>query len=217
MRNEPFPFYLGNQPIYLLPEKAMFIPEKRTLIIADVHFGKAEHFRKAGIFMPPNAGTLEDYKRLAHLIDKYQPLQIMFLGDLFHSTENSSWLHFLSFAKQHSTTQLILIKGNHDILPSKLYLDANLIVYPEHLEEDIFIFSHGPLTQVPPGKINVAGHIHPGTTLVGLGKQKLTLPCFHYEHPLLLLPAFGSLTGVYKIPRSHAKQFVVTSQKIIEV
>lgn len=217
MRNEPFPFHLGNQPVYLLPEKGVFFPEKRTLIIADVHLGKTEHFRKAGIFIPSNAGTLEDYERLTHLINKYQPVRIIFLGDLFHSTINSSWQYFLHFAQQYTTIQLILIKGNHDVLPSKLYSDANLIVHPTHLEENGFIFSHGPLTNVPPDKINVAGHIHPGTTLIGLAKQKLTLPCFHYEHPLLLLPAFGSLTGVYRIPKNRAKQFVVASQKIVEV
>lgn len=217
MRNEPLPFYFGNKTIFLLPEKGIYLPENKTLVIADVHFGKSEHFRKAGIFMPPNAGTIQDYQRLNALIYKYQPARILFLGDLFHSSENSSWNLFLTFAKQHPAIKLLLIKGNHDILPMKLYLDANLHVYPDHLEEDIFIFSHGPLTEVPLNKINMAGHIHPGTTLAGLGKQRLTLPCFHYEHPLLLLPAFGSLTGVYKIPKGKAKQFIVASQKIVEV
>ena len=41
-----------HQRLELLPEKAVFWVEKQTLIIGDLHFGKAGHFRKSGIPVP---------------------------------------------------------------------------------------------------------------------------------------------------------------------
>jgi uncharacterized FlgJ-related protein len=47
-----FQFPNSSVSVELLPEKAAFIPESATLLIADPHFGKATHFRKAGIPIP---------------------------------------------------------------------------------------------------------------------------------------------------------------------
>ena len=36
---------LGGQPLSLLPQKAAFLPESNTLLVADAHIGKAVSFR----------------------------------------------------------------------------------------------------------------------------------------------------------------------------
>ena len=46
---------LNNSEFTLLPEKALYKEDERLLIIADVHLGKASHFRKEGVYMPPKA------------------------------------------------------------------------------------------------------------------------------------------------------------------
>ncbi|QNL50847.1 ligase-associated DNA damage response endonuclease PdeM [Olivibacter sp. SDN3] len=208
-------FFLGGKTVYLLPEKCIFLPENATLVLADIHLGKAAHFRKSGIIIPANAGTLQDYAKLHRLISKYQPKRILFLGDLFHSDTNKSWQHFLDFFHLYPQIKLILVRGNHDILPENVYQEANLALWEEQLEEEFIIYSHAPLAAVPSGMLNIAGHVHPATILTGKGKQKLRLPCFHYQPPLFLLPAFGDLTGTFILPKGNAKQFVVTNKSVV--
>jgi len=51
------PFNLLNQDLLLLPQKAIYWQQQKALIVADVHFGKVGHFRKAGIAVPPPPAT----------------------------------------------------------------------------------------------------------------------------------------------------------------
>jgi len=208
---------LNHTPVYLLAEKGVFLPQSHTLILADLHLGKAAHFRKSGIMIPAQAGTYRDYQTLHRLILKYNPLRIIFLGDLFHSVENATWRYFIAFAQQYSQLKLWLVRGNHDILSPARYTEANLLICEDQLVEGNLIFSHAPLNHVPPEMLNMAGHIHPATTLKGMAKQSLQLPCFHFEWPYLLLPAFGSLTGTYVLPKGRGKQFVVTGKTVKEI
>lgn len=208
---------IKNKTIYLLAEKCIFFPENQTLVIADIHLGKAAHFRKAGIIIPQQAGTDRDYKLLQDVLKKYETKRIIFLGDLFHSSENAAWLHFVDFSSQYPHTELILIKGNHDILPLAYYQQSNLKVHLETLQEDFILYSHAPLPEVPAGILNIAGHVHPAANLKARGKQTLRLPCFHLEQSLLLLPAFGSLTGTFALPKGNAQQFVTTGRTVLAI
>lgn len=204
---------LNNKIIYLLAEKGIFFPHTQTLVIADVHLGKAAHFRKSGIMIPSLAGTVKDYQALHLLIHKYQPARIIFLGDLFHSVANASWNHFIYFTSNYPNLKFILVQGNHDLLTKSHYKDADLEVCNDLLEDN-FLLSHAPLANIPENVINIAGHVHPATRLRGQGKQQLTLPCFHFATPYLLLPAFGSLTGTFVLAKGDAKQYIATGKTV---
>jgi metallophosphoesterase superfamily enzyme len=81
-----------------------------------------------------------------------------------------------------------------------------------------FLLSHHPMEAVPADRYNLAGHIHPGIRLSGLGRQRLRLPCFWFGKEQGLLPAFGSLTGTAPIEALAEDQvFVVTDEAVIEV
>lgn len=204
---------LEGQELWLLPEKALYMPATGSLVMADLHLGKSAHFRKAGIMIPQGVGNDRDYERLRWLISDWRPRRILFLGDLFHSELNNDWEFFKVFAQANSAIELLLVEGNHDVLHQGLYLDAGLTTVPM-LDEGQFIYSHEPLAKVPDGKVNIAGHIHPGCMVRGLGRQHIKLPCFHHESSLLLLPAFGSLTGCYVLPRNGAVQYAVAEDKL---
>src|SRR5690606_41391569 len=103
----------------LLPERALLLPDYKTLIIADWHLGKSTHFRKAGIFMPA-ASADKDVLRIQSLLDRYAVDTLVFLGDLFHSDLNSEWLMFARFRMANPSVQFILTRGNHDILSDEL-------------------------------------------------------------------------------------------------
>ena len=70
--------------LHLLPERAVWWPQGRTLFIADLHMGKGATYRALG--QPVSGGTTqENLDRLSALIKKYLPQQVIFLGDFLHA------------------------------------------------------------------------------------------------------------------------------------
>lgn len=204
---------LAGTQIILLPQKAIFLPVESILVLGDLHLGKAMHFRKAGIFMPAESAS-KDYITLHELMLRYKPQQVYFLGDLFHSDYNTEWKQFIKFIDSYPDIRFSLIKGNHDILDKELYKQSNIDVIKEfHLNQ--LVFSHDPLDTIDSDKINIAGHIHPGCLLRGLGRQHLRLPCFYFKDALLLLPAFGQLTGLQILEDKGATVFAVLPDKVV--
>ena len=204
---------LGSTAFDLLPEKALYRIEDKTLIIADLHLGKAMHFRKAGIFMPQQSAE-RDYERLHAMIGRYEPEQVYFLGDLFHSDHNSEWKNFELFIHLHPDVHFVLIRGNHDVLKREHYDSLGITVVDDYLLEDNIIYSHAPMEDV--NTYNIAGHIHPGCSISGLGRQRLKLPCYYHKAHTFLLPAFGSLTGLYLMPKDEdARFFCIVNDGIV--
>lgn len=184
----------------LLPEKALYKNDERLLIIADVHLGKANHFRKEGISIPARAQQ-GDYTNLEQLFIKIKPLKVYFLGDLFHSTYNRDWLHFCNLVAQFPGITFSLIRGNHDLIDHQKFNEICIDVV-DSIEDSCFIYSHEPLERKSRGKVNITGHIHPGIVLSGLGRQSLKLPCFYITPSVVVVPAFGILTGLYSMERT---------------
>lgn len=202
---------------HLLPEKAIYLPDYTSLLIADPHFGKAAHFRKAGIPVPEEVHQ-GDYVKIQQLIQGFRPAHLFFLGDLFHSELNSTWGDLESFRELFPEINFHLIKGNHDILPDVIYRSDLWQVHEEAYQLDKMILSHEPLAEIPEGKVNLCGHIHPGLSLYGRGKQKLTLPCYFVSLNQMILPAFGRFTGLARMACGKNEQaFVIADKKVIRV
>jgi len=200
----------------LLYEKALYHNEESLLIIADVHLGKAGHFRKEGISMPLNAQQ-GDYLNLKHLLDKINPEKVYFLGDLFHSDYNYDWHHFEALISTYPGIEFTLIKGNHDFVDVEKFERLGLHIVNDIIEDDGFIYSHHPV-KFQHDKLNIAGHIHPGIALSGRANQSVRIPCFYLHDGLLLLPAFGTLTGYYIMDKIKGAQiFAVLSNEVREL
>lgn len=195
----------------LLAEKALWRPDTRQLIVADVHLGKASHFRKAGINIPSDS-VLEDMRRLDQLMKIHQPKEVILLGDLFHSSYNREWHLFEAFLASFPDVAFILVKGNHDILKQHRYELPNFSV-TDTWEDEHFLYSHEPLEHAH--KFVLSGHVHPGITLSGIGKQRLSLPCFHVSENKIVLPAFGKLTGLYMLDRNESDQYYLVYNGMI--
>lgn len=195
----------------------MFWIQERMLIVADIHLGKVGHFRKAGIAIPKSMEQ-DDLAELSDLIDRYNPECILFLGDLFHSDLNRDWEWFVLWRSLFKHIKMILVLGNHDILNQKLYSDLNFELI-DHLDLGPFRFTHEPLKKAELSSLQkyiISGHIHPGVILEGAGRQKLTLPCFHFSEQQAILPAFGKFTGKMKMKnRIGDRVFAVLKDKIV--
>ena len=206
-----------SQNLFLHPYKSLYWQEYKILFFADIHLGKAAHFRKSGIPIPEKIHK-PDLERIEILVNKYQPKRIIILGDLFHSSYNKAWLTFRFFCEEKIKLKPELVMGNHDILDHSQYNflelhHAKLILEP-------FVLSHKPMElHELNGHYNLCGHIHPSVKLSGLAKQSLSVECFYFGKNHGILPAFGSFTGTSKLPNrcSDDKIFAVTKQKIIHL
>lgn len=195
----------------LLAEKALWRPDTRQLIIADIHLGKASHFRKAGISIPADS-VLEDMRRLDQLMKAHQPTEVILLGDLFHSSYNREWHLFEAFLESFPDIQFTLVKGNHDILKKDRYELPNFSVI-DTWEDEQFLYSHEPMEHGH--KFVLSGHVHPGVTLSGAGRQHVSLPCFYVSLNQAVLPAFGKLTGLYILDRNENDCYYLVYNGII--
>lgn len=210
------PFRFLDQDLLLLPQKAIYWQQQNALIATDVHFGKVGHFRKAGIAIPRNMEQ-QDLSMLSDLIYEYQPKTVYFLGDLFHSDMNNDWDWFVLWRSQFPKLQIVLIKGNHDIISDSHYTKLGIILHKELLVGP-FLMLHHPLAepeQSAKGYV-LCGHIHPGVSLIGRGRQSVTLPCFAFGKNQAILPSFGSFTGrVAIVSRKTDHVFGVLKDKVI--
>jgi len=205
---------VAEEKFELHPLKAIYWKKENTLIISDLHLGKAKHFVKAGIALPAKALEKKNLEHLNILTNHYQPSKIIFLGDLFHSVYNKAWDRFCEYTSKFPAIEFILVEGNHDFLEEKKYEEAKLRVVAELVLKP-FIFTHEPL-ESQEAFYNLAGHIHPGVRLIGPAKQSNRFPCFYFGKKGGLLPAFGAFTGLMILsPKKKDQVFIVSEDEVI--
>ena len=202
------------QHFILHPSGAIFWRETKTWLFADIHLGKVAHFRKHGIAVPRKAEG-DFYQKSTKLFALYQPERVLFLGDLFHSFKNNEWHLFEAWVKQQNA-KMVLIEGNHDIIPAEKFTSLGIVVRKEMTEKG-FLFSHFPKEKTT-GHFVFCGHLHPGVILRGIGKQVLKLPCFFQSPSQLILPAFGVFTGLHILnPTKKNTVYVCTEKEVMEI
>jgi DNA ligase-associated metallophosphoesterase len=205
-----------DEEIVLFPQKAVFWKNRRILLIADLHLGKINHFRRSGIAVPSKAND-HNLEIFIDLVNLTKPERIICLGDLFHSHYNPEWEIFGEVIKHFPASTFELVMGNHDIMSNHQYERKGIVLH-DTLTLGPFIFTHHPMEEIPEHAYNIAGHIHPGVNLRGKGRQSVTLPCFYFGERQGLLPAFGMFTGLAKIsPKKEDKVFVVVDNKVVAV
>lgn len=195
----------------LLAQRAIFWEEAQTLLIGDLHLGKVTHFRKAGIAIPGNA-IANNFQRLNEIVKSTGATRIIFLGDLFHSEYNSEWELFREWRAEHHYIDMIIVIGNHDILPVSLLLECDLEVHVEDYDEGDFTFTHHPKVEPDPARFVFAGHVHPVFTSYGKGRQSLRLPCFVVDKCQAILPSFGVFTGGYQMGLADDRKIYITTE-----
>ncbi|UZR94700.1 ligase-associated DNA damage response endonuclease PdeM [Chondrinema litorale] len=204
--------------ISLLPGKAILLKKHSTLVVSDLHIGKAGHFRKYGIPISKSVHQ-DDLSTLSQIIATHFIKKLLIIGDLFHSELNLEWNLFKSFLENHQQVETILVAGNHDRYTKDVMKDY-FSVYEEGYELENIIFSHEPLeiNKIAANQYNICGHIHPAVRLNGTGRQSMKLPCFYFGERQGILPAFGKFTGTYIIKPTKADRiYVIAGKKVIAV
>ncbi len=198
----------GGQDWVLRADRSVYWPSRKTLILADPHFGKASTFRAAGVPVP--SGTTK------HILDRIDEAlkatgadRLIVLGDFFHSKIGVSddLLEQLRIWRQRwDGLTLCNIRGNHDRQagdpPEELKIDCcpEPLIERQGGEDSPIAFTHEPQTMKDASVLS--GHLHPAIKLSGPGGDHLRMACFWFTPSVAVLPAFGAFTGMAPIKPS---------------
>jgi uncharacterized protein len=206
-----------NQSLCLSSDRSIYWENEKALIVSDLHFGKTGHFRKAGIAVPQSVFK-EDIQRLVALIQYFNPASLIVVGDMFHSYANKELELFSKWRQDFSALQIWLVKGNHDILKASWYKQTGIEVFDSTLTVSGFCFQHDPADCGDLPSYVFSGHIHPGITLNGIGKQSLRFPCFYFTDTYCVLPAFSRFTGTVNVhPSDDDLTYAIVNNSLVRV
>ena len=205
---------VAGETLLLLPEKAVYWPARRMLIVADIHFGKAAAFRSLGVPVPRGT-TSENLAGLDALVAQHDARHVAFLGDFLHARAahaSSTQLAMLAWRGRHPDLALTLVRGNHDLHagdPAEA-LSIELVDEPHAIGP--FAFCHHP--GVDAAGYGLAGHVHP-VYVLATRFDALRLPCFVVGTQGLLLPSFGAFTGGHAVKPGPGDRIYVTSGDMV--
>jgi len=207
---------VAGEHLVLLPDRAIWIPERRMVIVADLHWGKAAAFRAA--FVPvPTGTTTRDLARLTRVLHETAATSLVVLGDLLHARAGrhvDTLAEIGAWRDAHRALSITLVRGNHDAHagdpPASLgitCIDAPYAIGP-------LIGVHEP--QAHPDGYVLAGHLHPCVSVRGRGRQHVRLAAFVFGPRVGVLPAFSSFTGtgMYE-PSEQDALFVIADHEVI--
>ena len=200
----------------LLPDRALWWPARRTLIVADVHLGKDAAFRHAGVPVPMG-GDEKDLLRLNRLLTNTAAERLIVLGDLVHArTSHQAELSeaVRRWRSTHENLPILLVRGNHDRRAGVTPADWDIQEVEELFNDDGVILAHEPRTD-PRGPV-LAGHVHPVVAVRDFDRTVVRAPCFVLDgEDQLTLPAFGTFTGGYRAERASGRRLFMTSGRTI--
>lgn len=180
---------LAGEPVALLGDRAVHWPARGRLLIADLHLGKADVFRHAGIGLP-SGGTEHDLSRLDVLLSQTGARELWILGDVLHGPAlESRWReHWNRWRTSHADLRIVALTGNHDRALAGAELQVELA--GSMVEDAPFALRHDPL---PHASLHVlCGHLHPLAQLPGMRRR---WPAFWLRERITVLPAFSQFTA----------------------
>jgi DNA ligase-associated metallophosphoesterase len=203
---------LAGEPVRLLADRALYWPARARLLIADVHLGKGDVFRAAGIPVP-TGGTAHDLARLDALLRATDARALWVLGDFLHGPRHAgvdaAWRAFRS---AHAHVHMAVVRGNHD--RSFAADAAGVEEVADGSVDGPFVFRHAP--PAPRGARGddahlLCGHVHPTLRIPGTGAH----PLFWLQPGCTVLPAFSRFTGGYRVARADCAGSVISDGRAL--
>lgn len=175
-------------PRLTFSDRAVFLPETATLVIADLHLGRGV---TSNISFPIESFH-DDTDRLSSLLSMHSPDTLVIAGDIIHSftsvpTTVKEQLVDLEESIQTTGTELVYVRGNHDTILDH-HTDIPVLDYFCPDSTDILI-AHGHELPDSDASYYIIGHEHPAMQIEGN-----KYPCF------LQGPADDSTTEVVIVP-----------------
>ncbi|QGM02169.1 ligase-associated DNA damage response endonuclease PdeM [Stenotrophomonas maltophilia] len=208
---DELPLLRAGESLILLGARALYWPARQALLIADLHLGKADVFRRSGIALPAG-GTRTDLQRLQSLLDTYTCRELWILGDILHGpAHRAAWYQqWLAWHERNPALDVHVLRGNHD----RQLPHAQLQV---HIHDEVrlqpFLLRHEPM---PDAELHViAGHLHPQIALPPLRRR---FPAFWLRERMTILPAFSAFTaGIMPAPAHSERMIACVEDGLVEL
>ena len=169
---------------------ALYWPEERALLVADLHLEKGSSLARSGQLLPPY-DTVATLARLSAVAARHSPRRIFFLGDAFHDPfagERIGAEALAAITTLGAGRDLVWISGNHDPAPPDAVPGARV----NEIRQGGLVLRHLPSPRDVAGEI--AGHLHP-IARVQTRAAVVRRACFISDGTRALLPAFGAYAG----------------------
>ena len=187
-----------------IAEQALYLAKEKTLVISDMHIGMEEAMQKKGFLLP--RFQLKDFEERLNRIFLNHAVDIaVFNGDLKHefgsisATEWRNITSMLEFVGKHAK-EIIIIKGNHDILLEPIAKKLNINVRDYYKINDYFICHGDKLIEnsdFDDSRVLIIGNEHAAISLRKGGRKEL-YKCFllgkFRDKRLIAMPSFNSMT-----------------------
>ena len=188
-------FDFAGQELVLLKSNALYWPNERALLVADLHLEKGSWYAQRGQMLPPY-DSRETLERIADSVKQTGARRVITLGDNFHDDEGALRLDPYAAGMLESLTRAldwVWITGNHDQQMRRAF-GAMLA---DELEMNGIIFRHE--AKRGETKAELSGHFHPKMRL-RVRDRHISRPCGVFSRSegsgdRLILPAFGAYTG----------------------
>lgn len=211
-------FELKGEVLTLTSERAIWWERTETLLVADLHWGKADLFRAASVPVPTGS-TEDDLLRLERLVHRLGAKRLVILGDLLHgrASKSSQMLQAAAeWRERLADLEITLVRGNHDVAAGNVPVSWRMTVVEAPWRMGPFLLCHHP-DRCDDGYV-LAGHLHPAVVLTGPGGAREKLACFWFGAELGVLPAFGRFTGNAVVsPGADDDLFVVGDGQVLRV
>ena len=183
-------FHIGSERLEPRRSGALWWPDRRALLVADLHLEKGSGLARAGAGFLPPYDTRATLGLLAAELDALSPAQVFCLGDSFHdggAADRIDPSDSTVLAALVERTPWTWIVGNHDPAPHGPWggtIESEVRIGP-------LVLRHAALY----GAVNeISGHYHPKATVITRARR-ITGRCFVEDGRRAILPAFGSYTG----------------------
>jgi len=178
------------------PAGAIYWPDEKLLVVADLHLEKGSAFAARGVLLPPY-DTATTLARLATLVERYAPRLVIALGDSFHDGGAPARMADISRVALKALQRgrdWVWLAGNHDPDPADGIGGIGGIGgrFADALALGPLTFRHEPSLDSCDGEI--AGHLHPLARVARRGRA-VSRRCFASDGRRLVMPAFGAYAG----------------------
>jgi DNA ligase-associated metallophosphoesterase len=184
-----------------------YLPALDWLVVSDLHLEKGSYLRSYGNPLP-SVDSQATLKRLALIIEDYQPVRVISLGDSFHDKHSMTRMtaedrvFLCNLVSQ--VTQWSWVEGNHDPdLPEGIPGEACEEIHLAKEGAYDVVFRHEPEaglensleSSTKTGKrAQIIGHFHPKMR-TAISRRRYSGKCFISTSQLFVMPAFGQFTG----------------------
>lgn len=181
---------IAGESMWLLADRALYWERERRLLLSDLHLGKGDVFRRAGMGLP-SGGTAGDLGRLAAAIALTDATSVWILGDVLHgAVHGSAWREIWhGWRARFPQVAFAALSGNHDRALAGAGLGIDLL--GDAVDTGPFALRHEP--DPVAGLHVIGGHLHPCVSIRELGPRRF--PVFWLQPRVTVLPAFSAFTG----------------------